>query len=144
MSSDLIRQILIDYKTIAVVGISKDSKRDSYQVSKYLKEVGYRMIPVNPTIDTVLGEKSYSSLLNIPVEIQKEIDIVDIFRRTEFIPPIVEQAVELRKKYGRPYVIWMQLGITNDKAAEVAKEAGLTVIMDKCIMQEHRLLLKKQ
>lgn len=143
MSSDLIRQILIDYKTIAVVGISKDSKRDSYQVSKYLKEVGYRMIPVNPTIDTVLGEKSYSSLLNIPVEIQKEIDIVDIFRRTEFIPPIVEQAVELRKKYGRPYVIWMQLGITNDKAAEVAKEAGLTVIMDKCIMQEHRLLLKK-
>lgn len=144
MSSDLIRQILIDYKTIAVVGISKDSKRDSYQVSKYLKEVGYRMIPVNPTIDTVLGEKSYSSLLNIPVEIQKEIDIVDIFRRTEFIPPIVEQAVELRKKYGRPYVIWMQLGIMNDKAAEVAKEAGLTVIMDKCIMQEHRLLLKKQ
>lgn len=144
MSSDLIRQILIDYKTIAVVGISKDSKRDSYRVSKYLKEVGYRMIPVNPTIDTVLGEKSYSSLLNIPVEIQKEIDIVDIFRRTEFIPPIVEQAVELRKKYGRPYVIWMQLGITNDKAAEVAKEAGLTVIMDKCIMQEHRLLLKKQ
>lgn len=143
MSSDLIRQILIDYKTIAVVGISKDSKRDSYRVSKYLKEVGYRMIPVNPTIDTVLGEKSYSSLLNIPVEIQKEIDIVDIFRRTEFIPPIVEQAVELRKKYGRPYVIWMQLGITNDKAAEVAKEAGLTVIMDKCIMQEHRLLLKK-
>ncbi|MGE5637693.1 MAG: CoA-binding protein [Chloroflexota bacterium] len=143
MSSDLIRQILIDYKTIAVVGISKDSKRDSYQVSKYLKEVGYRMIPVNPTIDTVLGEKSYSSLLNIPVEIQKEIDIVDIFRRTEFIPPIVEQAVELRKKYGRPYVIWMQLGITNDKAAEVAKEAGLTVIMDKCIMREHRLLLKK-
>lgn len=144
MSSDLIRQILIDYKTIAVVGISKDSKRDSYRVSKYLKEVGYRMIPVNPTIDTVLGEKSYSSLLNIPVEIQKEIDIVDIFRRTEFIPPIVEQAVELRKKYGRPYVIWMQLGIMNDKAAEVAKEAGLTVIMDKCIMQEHRLLLKKQ
>ncbi len=144
MNSNLIRQILTDYKTIAVVGLSKDPEKDSYHVSKYLKEYGYRIIPVNPTIDEVLSEKSYPSLLKIPVEIQEEIDIVDIFRRTEDVPQIVEQAVELRKKHGKPYVIWMQLGIINEKAAEVAEKAGFTVIMNKCIMQEHDRLLKKR
>lgn len=144
MNSNLIRQILTDYKTIAVVGLSKDPEKDSYHVSKYLKEYGYRIIPVNPTIDEVLGEKSYPSLLKIPVEIQEEIDIVDIFRRTEDVPQIVEQAVELRKKHGKPYVIWMQLGIINEKAAEAAEKAGFTVIMNKCIMQEHDRLLKKR
>ncbi len=144
LSSDHIRQILTDYKTIAVVGLSKDPEKDSYRVSKYLKNYGYRIIPVNPTVDEVLDEKSYASLLDIPVEIQKEIDIVDIFRRTEYVQPIVEQAVKLRNKYGKPYVIWMQLRIINEKAAEIAKNAGFTVVMDRCIMQEHQRLLKKQ
>ncbi len=142
MNSDQIRQILTDYKTIAVVGLSKDPEKDSYRVSEYLKNQGYRIIPVNPTVDEVLDEKSFPSLLDIPVEIQKEIDVVDIFRRADYILPIVEQAVKLRNEYGKPYVIWMQLGIVNEEAAEIAEKSGFTVIIDKCIMQEHRRLLK--
>ncbi len=117
MNSDQIRQILTDYKTIAVVGLSKDPEKDSYRVSEYLKNQGYRIIPVNPTVDEVLDEKSFPSLLDIPVEIQKEIDVVDIFRRADYVLPIVEQAVKLRNEYGKPYVIWMQLGIVNEEAA---------------------------
>jgi predicted CoA-binding protein len=99
---------------------------------------------VNPFADEVLGEKSYKSLLDIPVEIQKEIDIVDVFRQAKDVPPIVKQAIQLRKKYGKPYVFWMQLGIVNEKASATARKAGLTVIMDKCLMQEHKRLFKKR
>jgi predicted CoA-binding protein len=91
-------------------------------------------------VDEVLGEKSYPSLLDIPTEIQKEIDVVDVFRRAEDVPPVVEQAVKIREMYGKPCVVWMQLGIVNDEAADVARKAGLTVIMHKCIMQEHKHL----
>ncbi len=122
------------------MGLSKDPEKPSYRVAAYLKEQGYRIIPVNPFVDTVLGEKSCKSLLDMPEEIQKTIEVVDIFRRPEDVSPIVEQAVKLRIKYGKPYVVWMQLGIVNDQAAEMARKAGLTVVMDKCIMVEHRRL----
>jgi predicted CoA-binding protein len=91
-------------------------------------------------VDEILGEKSYKSLLDIPAEIQKTLEIVDIFRRSEDVPPIVEQAVQLKRLYGVPYVVWMQLGIINEQAGELARKAGLIVIMDKCMMQEHRRL----
>ena len=93
MSQDQIREILRKAKTIAVVGLSKKPEKDSCRVSAYLQQHGYRIIPVNPFVDEVLGEKSYKSLLDIPVEIQKTIDIVDIFRKPEDIPPVVEQAI---------------------------------------------------
>jgi predicted CoA-binding protein len=93
---------------------------------------------VNPFADEVLGEKSYKSLLDIPAEIQKSIEIVDIFRPAKDVPPIVEQAVKLKEAHGKPYVVWMQLGIINEQAAETAKKAGLKVIMDKCMMVEHK------
>jgi len=127
-----------------VVGLSREPEKDSHRVAAYMKKHGYRIIPVNPTVDEVLGEKSYKNLIDIPDKIQKKIDVVDIFRRPEDVPPIVEQAVKLREKHGKPRVVWMQLGIVSEKAAATARKAGLSVVMDKCIMQEHKSLFTKK
>jgi predicted CoA-binding protein len=135
-----VKEILARYKVVAVVGLSKDPSKASYQVAEYLKQHGFHIVPVNPTADEILGEKSYKSLLEIPVEIQKTLEIVDIFRPSADAPPIVEQAVQLKRLYGVPYVVWMQLGIINEQAAELARKAGLTVVMDRCMMQEHKRL----
>ena len=140
MSQDQIREILRKAKTIAVVGLSKKPEKDSCRVSAYLQQHGYRIIPVNPFVDEVLGEKSYKSLLDIPVEIQKTIDIVDIFRKPENIPPVVEQVIALKAMFGRVFVVWLQLGIVNEHAAEAARKVGLVVVMNKCLMVEHQHL----
>ena len=137
-----IKGILTECKTIAVVGLSREPEKESHKVSAYMKKHGFRIIPVNPFADEVLGEKSYKSLLDIPAQIQKEIEVVDVFRRSEDVPPVVDQAVKLKKKYGKPCVVWMQLGIVNEQAAETAEKAGLTVVMDKCMMKEHKRLFK--
>jgi predicted CoA-binding protein len=138
LSQHEIREILTEYKVVAVVGLSREPDKDSYGVSAYLKRHGFRIIPVNPFADEILGEKSYRSLLGIPAEIQKAIEIVDIFRPAKDVLAIVEQAVKLKETYGKPYVVWMQLGMVNEQAAETAKKAGLAVVMDKCMMVEHR------
>jgi predicted CoA-binding protein len=138
MSQNEIKEILTKYKTVAVVGLSRELGKDSHRVSTYLQSHGFRIIPVNPFADEILGEKSYKSLLDIPPEIQKTIEIVDIFRPSKDVPPIVEQAAKLKAAYGKPYVVWMQLGIVNEQAAEAAEKAGLTVVMDKCMMIEHK------
>jgi predicted CoA-binding protein len=140
LGQNQIKEILKKYKVIAVVGLSKEPGKDSHRVSAYLKQHGYLIIPVNPFADEVLGEKSYKSLLDIPPEIQKTIEIVDIFRPAKDVPPIVEQAIKLKQIYGKPFVVWMQLGIVNEKAAEAARRAGLIVVMDKCLMVEHHRL----
>jgi predicted CoA-binding protein len=140
LSKDSIKEILTKYKTVAVVGLSRDPSKDSNRVATYLKSQGYRIIPVNPTTDEVLGEKSYKSLLDTPEEIQKTIEIVDIFRPSADVPSIVEQAVELKERHDKPYVIWMQLGIIDEQAAGTARAAGLTVVMNRCMMQEHKKL----
>jgi len=140
LSQNQITDILEKYKVIAVVGLSKEPEKDSHRVSAYLKQHGYQIIPVNPFADEVLGEKSYKSLLDIPPEIQKTIEIVDIFRPSKDVQPIVEQAIKLKQIYGKPFVVWMQLGIVNEKAAEAARRAGLIVVMDKCLMVEHHRL----
>ena len=138
MSQNEIKEILANYKTVAVVGLSRELGKDSHRVSAYLQSHGFRIIPVNPFADEILGEKSYTSLLDIPPEVQKTIEIVDIFRPSKDVPLIVEQAIKLKVMYGKPYVVWMQLGIVNDSAAETAKKAGLLVVMDKCMMIEHK------
>ena len=142
MSQNEIQKILTTYRTVAVVGLSREPDKDSYKVSEYLKKHGFRIIPVNPFADEILGEKSYKSLLDIPAEIQKTIEVVDIFRPAKDAPPIVEQAIKLKKMHGKPYVVWMQLGIVNEQAAETAKKAGLTVVMNRCMMIEHRRLFQ--
>jgi thioredoxin 1 len=137
---EAIRNILKTYKTVAVVGLSRDPQKDSYKVAKYLKSKGYKIVPVNPFADEILNEKCYKSLLDMPESVQKTIEIVDVFRPSQDAPSIVNEAIELRKKLGKPHVIWMQLGIRNEEAAKRASEAGFTVVMDKCMMTEHKKL----
>jgi predicted CoA-binding protein len=124
-----ITEILETYKNIAVVGLSSQTWRPSYSVSRYMQTVGYRIIPVNPNETEVLGEKAYASLDDVP----GPIEIVDIFRRPEFVPDVVEAAIRRKAR-----VIWMQLGVVNEAAAERARAAGLEVVMDRCILVEHR------
>jgi len=131
-------ELLLGSRTIAVVGLSKDPSKESYSVSQYLMEEGYRIIPVNPTASEIMGERAYPSLLEIPAEEARRIEIVDIFRPSEQVPPIVEQAIQLRKADGaNPKMIWMQLGIENPAAAEVARMAGIAVVQNLCLRTEH-------
>jgi predicted CoA-binding protein len=134
-----VREILTNYGTVAIVGLSRDLSKDSYRVAEYLKRHGFRIVPINPFADEILDEKSYKSLLDMPAEVQKTLEIIDIFRPSAEVLPVVEQAIKLKRSYGVPYVVWMQLGIINERAAEAARNAGLIVVMDKCMMQQHRL-----
>lgn len=140
MSQTEIKEILSKSKVIAVVGVSDKIGKPSHRVAAYLKNHGFCIIPVNPFVDEVFGLKSYKSLLDIPQETRNIIDIVDVFRKAEDVPPIVEQTIKLKRAVGRPFVVWMQLGIVNQQAAEDAQKAGLVVVMDKCLMVEHQRL----
>lgn len=140
MNDEEIKEILTKYKTVAVVGISRDPSKDSHRVARYLKDHDFCIIPVNATADEVLGEKNYKSLLEIPPEIQKKMEIVDVFRPSAEVPSIVAQTVKLKERYDMPQVVWMQLGIVNEQAAETARQAGLIVVMNRCMMQEHQRL----
>jgi uncharacterized protein len=127
--SDVVRQILRGARTIAVVGLSSNPMRASHGVAEYLKNVGYRIIPVNPNETEVLGEKAYARLEDVP----EPVDIVDVFRRAEELPGVAESAVKIKAK-----VLWMQLGIENAEGAEKARAAGLVVVEDACLMVEHK------
>jgi thioredoxin len=141
---DEIKSILEKYKTVAIVGLSSDPTKDSNTVAQFLKSRGWRIIPVNPFATEILGEKAYKSLLDLPEDLQKAIEVVDIFRPSQDVPPIVDQAIELKNKNGKPYVVWMQLGIVNEEAAAKAREAGLTVIMNHCMRIESERLEKEK
>ena len=130
---DRLRQILTSTQTIAVVGLSDKPDRDSNEVARFLQTMGYRIVPVNPMLSEVLGEKAYPSLEAIPPSIR--IDLVDIFRRSEEVPPIVDQAMARKVP-----VVWMQLGVRHPSAAETGRRHGMTVIEDLCIMVTHRRL----
>ena len=138
-TDELIANIL-KLKTIAIVGLSKDPSRPSHDVASYLKSHGYRIVPINPMVDKVFGERSYKSLLDLPDQLKHEIDIVDIFRRAEDVPPVVNEAIQPHKSFGKPNAVWMQLGIVNEEAALKAREAGLSVVMDRCMKIEHARL----
>ena len=127
--TDPITEILKRAKTIAVVGLSDSPLRPSHGVAAYLQTQGYRIIPVNPQIQTSMGEKAYPSLLDVP----EKIDIVDIFRRPEFVEEVVDQAIQLKIP-----TVWMQEEIVHEKAAQKARQAGIFVVMDRCILLEHR------
>ena len=132
MTDDAVRQLLTECKTIAVVGLSDKPSRPSYGVSEYVQRQGYHIIPVNPQVTEVLGEKVYATLQDVP----EPIEIVNVFRRSEAVPEIVDQAIALGAK-----AIWMQVGVIHEEAAQKAREAGLQVIMDKCLLVEHSRLL---
>ncbi|AXF54971.1 CoA-binding protein [Salicibibacter kimchii] len=129
-SREEIVQILKDAKRIAVVGLSDNPERTSHEVSKVMQEAGYKIIPVNPKADEVLGEKAVSSLS----EIEEPIDIVNVFRRSEFVPAIAEEAAQTNAR-----VLWTQLGVVSEEGYNIAKNSGKTVVMDRCIKVEHSL-----
>jgi len=128
-------EILNSSKTIAVVGLSPKPDRPSYRVASYLKEQGYRIIPVNTYASEILGEICYSRLSSVP----KSVDVVNVFRRPEEVPAIVEEAIEIGAK-----AVWMQEGVINEEAAARAREAGLLVVMDRCMLKEHRKLQRSK
>jgi len=130
---DPITEILKTYKTIAVVGLSSNPMRPSFGVTEYMQGAGYRIIPVNPNESEVLGEKSYARLEEVP----EKIEIVDIFRRQEEVAAVVDSAIRVGAK-----VVWMQLGVENETAAEKARAAGLVVVEDACILVEHKRRLR--
>jgi len=127
--TDPVTELLKRARTIAVVGLSDNPLRPSYGVSAYMQSHGYRIIPVNPQIESCLGEKAYASLREVP----EKIDIVDIFRRPEFVEEVVDQAIQLKVP-----AIWMQQDVIHEKASEKARKAGMFVVMDRCILVEHR------
>ena len=127
--ADQITALLKSAKNIAVVGLSNNPMRAAYGVSAYMQSQGYRIIPVNPEADVVLGEKAYKSLTDIP----EDIDVVDIFRRSAFVGPIVDEAIQKGAK-----AVWMQETVVHEEAAQKAREKGIFVVMDLCILKEHR------
>lgn len=131
--TDPIADVLKRSKTIAVVGLSNNPLRPSHGVSAYMQSQGYRIIPVNPNIDECLGEKAYRSLLDVP----GRIDVVNIFRRPEFVEEVVDQAIQLKVP-----AIWMQEDVIHERAAEKARQAGIFVVMDLCILKEHRARMR--
>lgn len=133
MNSDqVMKEILLSAKTIATVGLSSNPEKDSYSVAQYLKDQGYRVIPVNPTATEILGEKSYPDLESVP----ERIDVVQVFRKSEDVPPVAESAVKVGAM-----AVWMQEGIVNEEAAQKARAAGLQVVMDACMRETHKRLL---
>jgi predicted CoA-binding protein len=130
---DPIHDLLSRAKTIAVVGLSSSPLRPSHGVSAYMQSHGYRIVPVNPQIREALGEKSYRSLLDLPAELASQIDLVNVFRLPQFVGEIVEQSIQLKIP-----AIWLQEGVVNELAAERARQAGIFVVMDRCILKEHR------
>jgi len=127
-------KILNSSRTVTVVGLSSKPDRPSYRVANYLKEQGYKIIPINPAEKEILGEPCYPDLASVPTSI----DVVDIFRRSDEVLPIVKEAIKIGAK-----AVWMQEGVVNEEAASRAREAGLVVVMDKCIRKEHRKLKKR-
>jgi len=136
MTDEDIKKILSNLKTVAVVGISPKEDRPSYMVASYLKSKGYRIIPVRPDGEEILREKVYHRLSDIPEEIG--VEVVDIFRKSEEVPPVVEEAIQQRAK-----VVWMQEGVIHKEAGEKAEKAGLKVVMDRCMKKEHERLISQ-
>ncbi|HLF28400.1 MAG TPA: CoA-binding protein [Anaerolineae bacterium] len=132
MNDSDIKRILATARTIAVVGLSSDPSKPSHDIAHYLQRQGYRIIPVNPTLHEALGETAYPDLISVP----DKVDVVQVFRRSEDVPPIVDQAIQIEAQ-----VVWLQEGIRNDDAAKKAEAAGLDVVMDRCMRALHRRLI---
>ena len=133
-NEEMLREILLTTKTIASVGLSSNPEKVSHDIGAYLQRVGYHIIPVNPMANEILGEKTYPDLTSVP----EKIDVVQIFRKPEDVPPVVEEAIKVGAK-----VVWMQEGIVNEEAAEAGRKAGLKVVMDACMRAMHQYFFEK-
>lgn len=134
------KDVMRRYKVIAVVGASKNPEKEAYTVPAYLREHGYTIIPVNPTADVIDGAKVYPSLANIPDDLAKKVEVVEVFRPSEEFPQVAKQVSEMKKKTGRPFVFWGQLGLENDEAKKILSDAKVEYVMDRCMRIEHRFI----
>jgi len=133
--SQTIKEILEESETVAIIGCSEKEYRTSHHIASYLQQNGYRIIPINPDYDEILGEKVYDTLLDVPDDVT--IDIADIFRNKEYTAEMVDQIIDFSKSTGQQLVVWTQLDVSSDEAEQKAKEAELTYIKNKCMMVEH-------
>ncbi len=136
MENDAVKQAL-GCRTIAVVGLSKDPAKASYNVAAYLQAHGYKIVPVNPTADTVLGEKCFASLSAVPDVVGRTVELVNVFRKSEETGTVIDEAIQLKKKFGVLGGVWLQLGIVNARARQRCEDAGLFFVEDKCLKIEH-------
>ena len=127
------REVLRKYKTIAVVGASKNPTKDAYSVPEFMKAHSYKIIPVNPTADEIVGEKVYPSLMDLPAELASKVEIVDVFRPSEELAQVAQQVVDFHRKYGRPFVFWAQLGLENEEAKQILSKNQIPYIMNTCL-----------
>jgi predicted CoA-binding protein len=133
-------EVLRKYKVVAVVGASKNPEKDANTVPAYLRQHGYTVIPVNPTTDSIDGVKTYPSLADIPEEIARKVDVVDVFRPSEELPEVAKAVAAMKKKNGRPFVFWAQLGLENEEAKKILADAKVDYVMDRCMRTEHRMM----
>jgi uncharacterized protein len=131
-------EVLERCKTIAVVGASKNPEKEAYTVPRYLKEHGYQIVPVNPTATEILGERAYPSLLDLPEELGRVVDVVEVFRPSSELPQVALQAVEMKKRYGRPLFFWAQQGLESEEAKRILEGNGIQYVMDACMRSVHQ------
>ncbi len=127
------REVLRKYKTIAVVGASKNPQKDANTVPQFMKDHGYKIIPINPTADEIVGEKAYPSLMDLPSDLASKVELVDVFRPSEELPQVAQQVVDMHRKYGRPLVFWAQLGLENEEAKQILLKNQIPYIMNACL-----------
>ncbi len=132
-------EVLRDHKVIAVVGASKNPEKDAHTVPSYMKRHGYRIVPINPTAYRILGEKAYPTLLDLPAELAKQIEVVDVFRPSEELPQVARQVVEIKRLHGKHPVFWAQLGLENEEAKRILSENELPYVMNSCMRTVHKL-----
>lgn len=130
-------EVMKRYKVIAVVGASRDPEKEAHAVPLYLKGQGYRIVPINPTAREIFGERAYASLSELPEALAKEVEVVEVFRPSQELPEVARQVVEMRKRYGRPYVFWSQLGLESDEAKEILGKNGISFVMGVCMRVVH-------
>jgi len=126
----------LKYNTIAVVGASKNEEKEAHTVPAYLQQHGYRIIPVNPTADVILGEKAYPNLLELPDRLARSVEVVEVFRPSEELPDVARQVALMKKRYGRPLVFWAQLGLESDEAKKILSESRISYVMNRCMKVE--------
>ena len=137
-------KVLREARVVAVVGASRNPEKDAYRVPAYLQSKGYRVIPINPKANEILGEKAYPSLDALPDDLARQVDVVDVFRPPEEAVNVVEQAIRLKERTGKDIVVWFQFGTSSDEAVEKALKAGLRVVRERCMMQELKRMLGEE
>ena len=135
-------EVMRTHKVIAVVGASTNPGKDAHSVPAYLREHGYRVVPINPAADEIFGERAFPSLASMPEQLAKEVEVIEVFRPSEELPQVARQVVELSKKYGRSYVFWAQAGLENDEAKEILTAGGIPYVMNACMRVVYSMAMR--